>query len=127
SSLTSTTSFSPATPSSGNIANIAARTSALGILISDLLLSSLATSPGTERRRGAEWRRPAAGAAKLGRRHDPHDVSLCVENRHGRDGLIARRQPNGLHDVLHGSCLSPRKRATQAHVPLPPTRHRSVP
>jgi len=127
SSLASTTSFSPATPSSGNIANIAARTSALGILITDLLVPSLATSPGTERRRGAERRRPARGAAKLGRRNDPHDVSLCVENRHGRDGLIARRQPNGLHEVPHGSCLPWRKRATEAHVPLPQTGHRSVP
>jgi hypothetical protein len=30
---------------------------------------------------------PWVGAPKLGRRYDPHDLSLCIENRHGDDVL----------------------------------------
>src|SRR5437879_2571931 len=67
--------------------------------------ASLATSPAAKRRRGPRGGDPRLGAPKLGRRDDPHNVSLCVEDRHGRDGLIARRQPNELQVVLHGSCL----------------------
>ena len=42
-----------------------------------------------------------SSASKLLCGDNSHHSALCVENGHGRDGLVARRKPNSLRESVH--------------------------
>src|SRR5438132_1023156 len=49
--------------------------------------------------------RPRVSATELVGGHNPHDVPLRVENGHGRNGFVVRRNSNSVREVPHMSCL----------------------
>src|SRR5262245_12012112 len=77
--------------------------------------------------RGSRGGDQQVSASKLSRVYHAHDAPLPVENRHGRDEFLTLRETNSVRWILHVSCLPSRKRATDAHVPLPQAGHGSVP
>jgi hypothetical protein len=46
-------------------------------------------------------------APKLGRGHDLYDLPPRVENRHGRDDLVVRRELNSLRGTLSHALVTP--------------------
>jgi hypothetical protein len=56
-----------------------------------------------------------SSASKLLCGDNSHHSALCVENGHGRDGLVARRKPNSLRESVH-ALLTPIALDTPAHV-----------
>ena len=80
-----------------------------------------------DRRRGARGAIQRVSRSELFRGQHAHHAPLSVENGDGRDGFVVRAKSNVFQDLFHDSCLPSRKRATEAHLPLPQAGHGPLP